>query len=140
MAPNISALLATRAVHWSRNVTLFSSFLMISWAWLSSSQRGVRDCTRESNVLKSIQPKYSASDSNTDYVISADGSQISIILVDNEKKHWRPIINDIEILSVGCQVDLCRGSQRLLYLFLIPSFFTSQICHSFFCIYIFLLR
>ena len=77
MAPNISALLATRVVHWLRNVILFSSFLMISWAWLSSSQRDVKDCT-ESKVLESIKPKYSASDSHADYVVNADDYIISM--------------------------------------------------------------
>ena len=67
---------------------------MISWAWLSSSQRGVKDCT-ESKVLKSIQPKYSASDSNTDYIVNAHES---IIVVEGEKQQQRPIMNDTEIL------------------------------------------
>lgn len=97
MAPNISALLVTRAVHWLRNVILFSSFLMMSWAWLSSSQRGTKDCT-ESNILKSIQPKYSAMDSNTYYVVSADSSKSQLSWWRIKSSSKDQLMNDTEIL------------------------------------------
>lgn len=76
---------------------LFSSFLMISWAWWSSSHRCAKDCV-ESKVLKSIQSRNSASDSNTDYVVNADDSQISVVWVGDEKQQHRPIMNDPEMV------------------------------------------
>lgn len=122
MAPNVSALLATRAVHWLRNFILFSSFLMISWAWLSSSHRDVKDCT-EKSILKDTQNKHSASDSNTDQVANVDDILVSIILVEDEKQQQRPIMN-ILIYYYLCWV-LGRYMQvitNLSCLFLIPFF------------------
>lgn len=125
MAPSISALLATRAVHWLRNVILFSSFLMISWAWLSSSQRGVKDCT-ESKVLESIQQVILTLCCKW-HLYTVD----SVIFVEGEKQQQRPIMNDTEILIslLAIKYHLHRSSQNFLCYFeslssLLPKFAT----------------